>query len=297
MLDDSETLDEADAIDEPRAVDETGTDTDAGPDGEDRLIGSLEAGELGRRVPVRPVDALAPIAAFAILIGGWAVITEATAVPSYLLPSPAAVASRLVGNPSLYADHALSTLGRIVRGGVAGVGFGFAFAVIIVAVPPLQYALVPYLVTVRVLPKVAVAPVLLITLGTGPRTAVLFVALIAFFPMALSTVAGFERIDRRYDDLLRSVDANPVRSFVAVHLRFALPDVLSGLKQSVTLAVVGAVVAEWVVVDDGLGALVLVASENLLTDVMLAALVTLCCEGLVLYGLVALLERWLSWDN
>jgi NitT/TauT family transport system permease protein len=283
-------LDDADAIEDSEPL-ETEPPADAATIDGRRSDGTSEGGDPLERAPVRPADVLEPIAALAILVGCWAAVSAVLSVPSYLLPSPVAVASRLAENPGLYAAHALATLSRIVGGGAAGIAGGFAIAVAVVAVRPLRYALVPYLVTVRVLPKVAIAPLLLLSLGTGPGTAVLFVAVIAFFPMALSTVAGLERADRRYEDLLRSVDAGPVRSFVAVRLRFALPDVISGLKQSVTLSVVGAVVAEWVVVDDGLGALVLVASENLLTDVLLAALVVLCALGLGCYGLVALLER------
>lgn len=245
----------------------------------------------------RAVDVLAPIAALAILVGVWAGLTTYAAIPPYLLPSPGAVAARLVGNPDLYATNALATLRRILYGGAVGIASGFALAVAIVAVRPLRYALLPYVVTVRVLPKIAIAPVLLIYLGTGPRTSVLFIGLITFFPMVLNTVAGFGRLNRQYADLLRSVDANPIRTFATVRLRFATPEIVSGLKQSVTLAVVGAVVAEWVVVDDGLGSLVLVASENLLTDVMIAALVVLLLEGLVLYGLVVVLERRLLWEE
>lgn len=240
-------------------------------------------------------DFLAPLAALVVFVGGWAALAAVTDIPPYLLPEPVAVAERLAENPQLYARNALSTLERIVYGGAVGILGGFVVAVTVVSIQPLRYALLPYVVTVRVVPKVAIAPALVIYLGTGQTTSVVFVALIAFFPIALSTIAGLDRLDERYADLLRSVDANPVRAFVTVRLRFALPDIVSGLKQSVTLAVVGAIVAEWVVVDDGLGSLVLLASENLLTDVMLAALVVLLVEGLALYGLVVILERRLLW--
>lgn len=250
----------------------------------------------GRPWSLPSVDVvLPPVAALVAVVGAWAAATTLLSIPPYLLPGPDAVAARLAGNPALYAGHALATLERIVLGGSIGVALGFAVAVAVVSWRPLRYALLPYVVTIRVLPKVAIAPALVIYFGTGRATAAGFVALIAFFPLALSTIAGLERRNRRYDDLLRSVDANPLRTFVSVRLRFALPEIVSGLKQSVTLAVVGAVVAEWILVDDGLGALVLVASENLVTDVLLAALVVLLGIGLACYGLVAALERRLLW--
>ncbi|MFB6196449.1 MAG: ABC transporter permease, partial [Haloplanus sp.] len=96
--------------------------------------------------------------------------------------------------------------------------------------------------------------------------------------------------------LLRSVDASPLRTFLAVRLPHALPDVFAGVKQSVTLAVVGAVVAEWILSDEGLGSLILIASENVQVDVMLAALVVLLPMGLALYGGVSLCYRAIAWQ-
>jgi NitT/TauT family transport system permease protein len=146
-------------------------------------------------------------------------------------------------------------------------------------------------VSVRVLPKLAVAPLLLIYLGTGTATATVFVALITFFPLVLNAAAGLDRSPERARELLQSVDVGPVAQVAYVDIPYALPDVFAGLKQSVTLAVVGAVVAEWVVADSGLGFVILLASENLRPDVMLAALAVLVLEGLFLYGAVVLLQR------
>jgi NitT/TauT family transport system permease protein len=151
--------------------------------------------------------------------------------------------------------------------------------------------LLPYLVAARVLPKVAVAPLLLLYIGLGFDTAVLFVALVAFFPMVVSTLAGVQRTPETQLDLMRSVDAGRLRTFLAVELPFALPDVFAGVKQSMTLAVVGATIAEWVVATEGLGYLILVASENVQPDVMLASLVVLVTIGLTLYGAVVALQR------
>lgn len=225
----------------------------------------------------------------------WALATAALSVPPYLLPAPGQVAARLVANPELYARSARITATRVLVGGTAGVVGGFAVAVAVAHVPLLRRAVLPYLVVVRVLPKLAVAPVLLIYLGTGFVTGAGFVALVAFFPMVVNTVAGLDAVPDRYRDLFDSVDAS--RAATAVHLRlpYALPDVFAGLKQSVTLAVVGAVVAEWIVSTKGLGALVLFALEDVQTDVMFAALLVLFAEGFVLYGAVVAVERRTNW--
>jgi ABC-type nitrate/sulfonate/bicarbonate transport system permease component len=237
----------------------------------------------------RAADALLPLAALVAAIALWWAVTAAIAIPPYLLPTPAAVAARLAGNPGLYLSSALVTLRKVLVGGAAGIAAGVAIALLVTAVPLLRRALVPYLVAARVLPKIAVAPVFLIYFGVGFDTAVLFVALIVFFPMVVGTAAGLSRTPEAH--LLRSVDAGPVQTFLAVRLPHALPDVFAGAKQSVTLAVVGAVVAEWILSNDGLGSLVLVASENVQVDVMLAALAVLLVMGLALYGGVTLCQR------
>ena len=240
------------------------------------------------------VESVVPASvAFLVVIGAWWALTVVGDLPAFFLPPPDAVVGRLTGNPGLYLRNALFTLEKVVGGGAIGVVGGFVLAIAITYVSLLRKILLPYLVTIRVLPKIAIAPLLLIYMGTGMETAIVFVALIAFFPMVLNAAAGFERAPRTHRDLLRSVDAPPLKTFAHVTLPYALPDIFAGLKQSVTLAVVGAIVAEWIVADSGLGYLVLIGSENLQTDMMIAALFAMLALGLVLYGSVVLLQQWI----
>ncbi|UPV73631.1 ABC transporter permease subunit [Halorussus limi] len=243
-----------------------------------------------------------PAARFSLPAGGlavgvlawWAVVVLLD-VPPYLLPSPAAVADRLLARPGLYLRNARITLETILAGGAVGVLCGFGAAAVVVHSTVLRRALAPYLVTARVLPKIAVAPLLLVYLGTGAGTAVAFVSLVAFFPTFVSSASGLRETPEEYLDLLRSVDAGPVRTFLSVRIPAALPAVFAGLKQSAALAVVGAVVAEWILTDAGLGYLILVGAENVQTDVVLAAVVVLFAEGMAVYGAVAAVENRLSW--
>jgi NitT/TauT family transport system permease protein len=241
------------------------------------------------RVPAP--DVTLPLGALVVAVALWWLVVAALDLPPFLLPSPPAVAARLAGNPSLYLSSALVTLRKILAGGVAGIAAGFCIALLVAAVPLLRRALLPYLVAARVLPKIAVAPVFLIYFGVGFDTAVLFVALVVFFPMVVGTAAGLSRAPDAHLDLLHSVDSGPLRLFLFVRLPHALPDVFASLKQSVTLAVVGAVVAEWILSNDGLGSLVLVASENIPDAGRHAALAALVSMGLLLYGGVALCQR------
>ncbi len=243
------------------------------------------------RITVTGSGAVYPASALCAGVALWWAITALGDIPSFLLPAPDAVAARLLGNPELYLVNALYTLEKVVYGGAIGIGAGISLAAFVAYVPWFRRAVYPYLVTVRVLPKLAIAPLLLIYLGTGMTTAIVFVALITFFPLVLNTAAGLDRTPTAHHDLLRSVDAGPIERILYVDVPYAVPDIFAGLKQSVTLAVVGAVVAEWVVADNGLGFLILMGSENVRPDVMLAALVVLLFVGLALYGVVVLVQR------
>lgn len=235
------------------------------------------------------------LAAFGLLLSGWWALTVVLTVPSFVLPPPGDVGSRLLGNPDLYVIHARYTLEKVVFGGAFGILGGVVVGFLLYSVTVVRRVLLPYIVTIRVLPKIAIAPLLLIYYGAGMDTAVFLVALIAFFPMALSTEAGFERVPKRHQELLESVDADPIKTLVSVHLPYALPDIFAGLKQSITLAVVGAIIAEWILVNNGLGHLILVGSQNLQTDMMIASLAVLVVLGLSLYAAIALVQRRLPW--
>jgi NitT/TauT family transport system permease protein len=248
---------------------------------------------VAERVPAPSV--VLPTASLVVGVAVWWLAVALLGIPAYLIPAPGAVAARLVGNPGLYVASGWITLQRVLLGGGVGIAAGFLIAVVVVQVPLIRRAVVPYLVAARVVPKLAVAPLLLIYVGTGFTTGLVFVALITFFPMVVNAASGLDDVPARYRDLFASVDAGPVATFLHLRLPHALPAVFAGVKQSVALAVVGAVVAEWVVSTRGLGALVLLAMEGVQTDVMFAATVVLFAEGIVLYGLAVAVERRVLW--
>ncbi|NHX36056.1 MULTISPECIES: ABC transporter permease [Halolamina] len=219
----------------------------------------------------------------------WAGFVSLFDVPAYLLPHPLAVGRRLAGDPGLYADAAVATTVKVLVGGAAGSLAGFVLGVAVGELPPLWRAVSPYLIAARVLPVVAIAPLLLIYFGTGFATGIAFVALMTLFPMAVSTAAGFRQTPEAALDLAASVDAPRHRVLLSIRLPYAVPDVVGGLRQAATLAVVGSVLAEWFVADSGLGYLILVAAENVRPDVLLAALSVVFLVGFSLYGAVGLL--------
>ncbi len=230
-----------------------------------------------------------PVAALAGAVVLWGAFVSLFDVPAYLLPHPIEVGRRLAADPGLYVDAAVATTVKVLVGGAAGTLAGFLLGVAVGELPALWRAIAPYLIAARVLPVVAIAPLLLIYFGTGFATGIAFVSLMALFPMAVSTAAGFRRTPEAALDLAASVDAPRHRVLLGVRLPYAVPDVVGGLRQSATLAVVGSVLAEWFVADSGLGYLILVAAENVRPDVLLAALSLVFLVGFALYGAVDLL--------
>lgn len=238
--------------------------------------------------PTSAERVLYPLGVLAVGVAAWMAFVAAFDVPQYLLPPPTAVARRIVGDPGLYLESTLHTLEKVVAGGAVGIAIGLALGMAVGLAPTLWRALSPYLVAARVLPTISIAPLLLVYLGVGFWTGVSFVALMVLFPMAVSTAAGMRRTPDDALDLMRSVNASRWQTVLLVRLRYAVPDIVAGLRQAATLAVVGAILAEWVVSTSGLGYLILISSENVRPDVMLASLVLVFAVGFSLYGLVSL---------
>ncbi len=229
---------------------------------------------------------------FAALLAAWQAAGPLFGIREYLLPGPASVARAAFSSTIPWATHLWVTTLEIVGGfAVAGVT-GVALGVAIAWSPVTARALVPFLVFVNTLPKVAVAPLFLLWLGYGIVPNILIAALIGFFPVVINTAVGLTQVDEELLDLGRVFDAPTWKVFVKIRLPNALPYVLSALKITATAAVVGAVVGEFVASQAGLGMVIVNAQTNLNTPVAFAALVWISIVGLTLYGAVGLAARW-----
>jgi NitT/TauT family transport system permease protein len=229
---------------------------------------------------------------FAAVLVAWHLAGAVFGVREYLLPGPLSVVRAALSSSIPWPLHVWITTVEIVGGfalaGVAGVALGVAIA----WSPVAARALVPFLVFVNTLPKVAVAPLFLLWLGYGVIPNILIAALIGFFPVVINTAVGLTQIDEELLDLGRVFGAPTWKVFVTIRLPNALPYVLSALKITATAAVVGAVVGEFVASQAGLGMVIVNAQTNLNTPVAFAALVWISIVGLALYGAVALAARW-----
>jgi NitT/TauT family transport system permease protein len=231
------------------------------------------------------------IVLFVALLGAWQLAVSVFDVREYILPSPLVVLRALGGSEIPWADHlwitTLEIVGAFVVAGVAGVALGIAIA----WSPVLANALVPFLVFVNTLPKVAVAPLFLLWLGYGVVPNMLIGALIGFFPVVINTAVGVTQVDEEMLDLGRVFNAPKWRVFAKIRIPNAYPYILSALKVTATAAVVGAIVGEFVASQKGLGYVIITTQGSMNTPVAFAALVWISVIGLAVYGAVALAAR------
>lgn len=229
---------------------------------------------------------------FVGLIVAWQLSVSVLNIREYLLPSPISVLRAMTTAETQWWPHlwvtTLEIIGAFVLAGAVGVALGIAIA----WSPGLANALVPFLVFVNTLPKVAVAPLFLLWLGYGIVPNMLIGALIGFFPVVINTAVGLSQVDAEMLDLGRVFNAPKWKIFAKIRIPNALPYILSALKITATAAVVGAIVGEFVASQKGLGYVIITTQSSMNTPLAFGALVWVSIIGLALYGAVVAIARW-----
>ena len=257
----------------------------------DEVEASVERRRAERAARARRSAVLAPTAVVVGAIVLWEFGTRAFGVPPFLLPPPSAVVAAMVKHAPLLAVGTWVTTVEIVLGFVLSIAVGIPLALMIFLWPPFARAILPLLISSQAMPKVAVAPLLLVWFGFGLLPKVLIAFLIAFFPVVINTAVGLAAIEPEKIHLARSMGLGAMDTFFKIRLPDALPAIFAGLKISITLAVVGAVVGEFVGGDAGLGYLLTVANGSMDTELLFAGIVCLTILGIGLYLVVELAER------
>jgi NitT/TauT family transport system permease protein len=231
---------------------------------------------------------LYPIAFFAFAVALLEIAVRALHVPEYLLPSPVASLARIdLG----VMGHLLTTLEEAVLGFLLANALALVSAIVFVRFPIVEQCLFPLAVGLKTTPLAALAPLLVIWLGTGLASKVAAAVLISFFPTLVNGVKGLKAIEPEARELFECYRASVFETFRYLRLPNALPYVLSGLKISTSLAVVGAIVGEFVGASRGLGYLVLVSSYHMDTPMMFAAVFCAAGIGLGMIWFVGAVER------
>ncbi len=231
-----------------------------------------------------------PFIGFAALIAIWAIAVEVFEVPPYLLPGPLAVLQALIDEWPILFEHAQHTGSAILFGFAISILFAIPMAIVIAFSSVLSQVIYPLLVTSQSIPKVALAPLILIWLGFGIQTSITVAFLISFFPIIINTVLGLKAMPVELKYLAQSMGAGAIRTFLKIRVPYALPFIFGGLKVAITLAVVGAVVGEFVGSNKGLGYHILLSSASVETDLMFADIVLLSSLAIVLFLAIQALE-------
>ncbi len=243
---------------------------------------------------------LLPALLVAILLGAWQIAASSGALAdllnleNYLVPSPAEVAGSLWENRSLLAENAWVTLKEVLLGFGCGLLAGLGFAVVLHFSETLRRATYPLLVASQAIPILAIAPILVVLFGFGIWPKLVIVALVCFFPITVNALDGLRSVDPDATKLMRSLDGTRWQIFERIEAPTALPNVFSGAKIAIAVAVIGAVFAEWAASSvgvGGLGALIREDNAQFQTSRLFAEVFVLGAMAMALFGLLALAER------
>ncbi|MBI2370646.1 MAG: ABC transporter permease [Deltaproteobacteria bacterium] len=236
-------------------------------------------------------EILVPTATLVLLVLAWEAAVAAFQISPIILPPPSAALLFIGKNLKLLLAHTYATTHEILLGFLLAIAVGLVLSIVMIHSKIMSEALYPLLVLSQVLPKVAVAPLLLLWLGYGMLPKVVIAFTIAFFPIVINGVSGLTNIDPEMLDLLKVLKASRWQVFVKIRIKNALPYIFDGLKIAITLAVIGAIVAEFIGGDTGLGYLIIVSNSTINTTMMFAALIVLSALGMLLFALIMVVER------
>ncbi|MFQ5691418.1 MAG: ABC transporter permease [Nitrospinota bacterium] len=226
-----------------------------------------------------------------ILIILWEIWVNVAQIPQFLVPAPSATWKEMVAKADLLGTHINTTLLETILGYLLGITIGVLSAILIVWYKFLEDVLYPLLVILQIIPKIAIAPLLLIWVGYGATSKVLIAFLIGYFPIVVSMITGLRLVEPELLDLARSLRATKWQILQKIRFPNSLPFLFNGLQISITLAVIGAIVGEFVGGSKGLGYLIIVSNYELNTPLMFTALFILSVIGLALFGLIVRLQK------
>lgn len=222
-----------------------------------------------------------PLVTLVVLLGVWSGSIHLFKVPDYLLPSPMQVLQAMnVGYlQGAYWPHFFFTMKSVLAGYVFGCSVAVVCGILLAESPTFEMFVYPYIVALQSMPKIAIAPLIIVWLGFGIESKIVMVALVCFFPLFINTAIGIKQANPQLIDVMRAFGASRRMIFLRVKLPGAAGHIFAGLQIGVVLALIGAVVAEFVASTHGLGHIIKAAAVDMQTNVMFAALISLAVLG------------------
>jgi NitT/TauT family transport system permease protein len=236
-------------------------------------------------------NAVYPLVGVSVILLAWQLYTHIFAINRIVLPSPLDILRASILHWDVLLRESLPTFLESVLGFALAVIIGIPFAIGVASSRVLNLTLYPILIATQSVPKVAVAPIILVWFGLGMQSKLVIAFLVAFFPIVVDTAAGIRATPPGLLELARSLRASPLQVFLKIQFPAALPFIFAGAKVAVTLAVIGAVIGEFIGSIGGLGNLLLTANSQLDSALAWAALVWLSALGILLFAAVVLAER------
>ena len=238
--------------------------------------------------------ALPPVVVIVFLLLTWEGTVRLAGVPPYILPPPSSILGVCVTSfDALVSDLAVTAI-EAVLGFLLGSTVAYAVAMCFIHRPQVERAFYPLAIAMKAVPVIAISPLLIIWCGNGLLSKVVMAALVSFFPVMVNMVTGLKQIDADAFDLFRLLSATRLQTTLHLRIPASLPYLFSSLKVASSLAVVGAIVAEFAGADKGLGYAILVASYRLETAQMFASIFYLALLGLAFFGIVVAVETLLK---
>ena len=253
----------------------------------------MDAAEAGAPPDGRSLRWLAILAIHLVAIGLWEVLVRMSGLPAFILPAPSAIVATLAKTNYGWLSNTWVTGIEIFGGYALSLVAGVLLALLFTWSRLLTLAVFPLFVTLNMIPKVALGPLIIVWFSYGISTNVLITLSLCFFPILLTTVRGLKEVEPDLLDLVRSLKGSRWQAFIYIQLPGALPYVFSGMKVAAILAVAGAVVGEFISSDRGLGYLMIQVQAALDTPAMFMAVTLITLLGILLYLLVVVLEHLL----
>lgn len=241
----------------------------------------------------RLARALQQTAFLAAMLAAWQAATVVFAVPAVVFPAPAAITVRLwqLTVSGEIFPHLAATLASVLSGFGIGIAAGIAAGGAIALAPPLERLVYPWLVALQSVPKIAIAPLFVLWFGYGLASKVVITALVCFFPVLVSVIAGFSATDRDQLEMMRSFGASRWQTLLRLRIPAALVLIFAGVEIAAVLAVIGAVVGEFVGAQEGLGYLITALNFSLDVPGVFAVLIFLSAIGICLHAAVRVVGR------
>jgi NitT/TauT family transport system permease protein len=243
-------------------------------------------------VAARPQIVLIPLV-FVVFVGLWEWAVRAFSIPPFIAPAPSAVLASLRGGlqSGLYLEHFCVTLYETLLGFLIAAISGIVLGAVIAQFRLVEQTMYPYLVALQTLPKIAIAPLIIVWFGFGISSKIVIAAMVGFFPVLVNVIVGLKNVDQAKLDLMRSLDATRWQTFRLVKFPNALPFVFAGLDVAVVFSVLGAIVGEFVGAQRGLGNLILQFNFGLDIAGVFAVMILLSVMGVTLHLIMQFIQK------